>query len=81
MLFRSKGISRESALKLVIALQVTEERAEFLLGKLSFALNPGDYRDRIIIAILNARCYNPDQASEVLEWYGRNGKYKFTNIY
>ena len=35
----------------------------------------------IIIAILNARCYNPDQASEVLEWYGRNGKYKFTNIY
>ncbi len=76
-----KGISRESALKLVIALQVTEERAEFLLGKLSFALNPGDYRDRIIIAILNARCYNPDQASEVLEWYGRNGKYKFTNIY
>lgn len=76
-----KGISRESALKLVIALQVTEERAGFLLGKLSFALNRADYRDRVIIAILNARCYNPDQACEVLEWYGRNGKHKFTNIY
>lgn len=76
-----KGIRKETALKLVIALQLTQEQAGELLKKISFVLNDADYRDQIVIALLNARCFDPNQASSVLEWYSKYGIHKFTNIY
>ena len=76
-----KQLSKESALKLVIALQLSEEQANQLLRKVSMVLNNIDYRDQIVIALLKAHCYDPDEASMVLEWYSKNGKVKFENIY
>ncbi|PNV61547.1 hypothetical protein C0033_13265 [Clostridium sp. chh4-2] len=77
----AKRISKESALKLVIALQLTEKEAKELVKKASYALSRTDYRDHVIIALLHIQCYDPDEASEILEVLGKNKKHPFENIY
>lgn len=77
----TKKISKETGLKLVIALQMTEEEADSLLKKAFLALTSLDYRDRVIIALLRIKCYDPDEASEILDWFGKDKKHPFDNIY
>lgn len=78
---QAKGITKESALKLVIALQLSEKEAQELLKKASWSFNRSDYRDRVIIALLHTRCFDPREAAELLEEYSKNEKHPFQNIY
>lgn len=76
--------SKETLLKLVIALKMNEQEAGELMRKASNALNPLDPRDRIILALMDIRCYDILDVYDVLEEYGKhpskpeNG---FANIY
>lgn len=78
---KARGITKESALKLVIALQLSEKEAQELLKKASWSYNKSDYRDRVIIALLHVRCFDPRKAAWLLEEYGKNERHPFRNIY
>lgn len=78
---KARGITKESALKLVIALQLSEKEAQELLKKASWSFNKSDYRDRVIIALLHVGCFDPQKAAWLLEEYGKNEKHPFPNIY
>lgn len=77
----TKGISKDSALKLVIALQLTVEEAEKLIKKASLSMNCNEYPDRIVIALLNIRCYDPRAAAYLIEECRQITKPSFKNIY
>lgn len=81
MRLNAKGITKESALKLVIALQLSEREAEKLLKKASWSFNRNDYRDRVILALLHIRCFDPYEAAGLLEEYGKKEEHPFRNIY
>ena len=78
---KARGITKEGALKLVIALQLSEKEAQELLKKASWSFNKSDYRDRVIIALLHVRCFDPRKAAWLLEEYGKNERHPFRNIY
>ena len=65
----------------MIALQLSEKEAQDLLKKASWSFNKSDYRDRVIIALLHVRCFDPRKAAWLLEEYGKNERHPFRNIY
>lgn len=76
--------SKETLLKLVIALRMNEQEANELMRKGSGVLNPLDPRDRIILALIDIKCYDINDVYEVLEEYGKNPadpEKRFANIY
>ena len=73
--------SKETLLKLVFALKLDEEEAEELLKRGSNSLNEQDPRDRVVLALIDVRCYEIESVYEVLEEYGKNGAEPFKNIY
>ncbi len=81
----NKGLpSKDTLLKLVIALKLNEQEAGELMRRGSSALNPQDSRDRIILALLDIGCYDIDAIYEVMEEYGKhpaNPKDRFENLY
>ena len=82
----AKGITKESALKLVIALQLNEEEAKVILKKASWSFNPNDDRDNVILALLHRKCFVPKDAARILESYANTQKEGeticlFENIY
>lgn len=81
----NKGLpSKETLLKLIIALKMNEQEANELMRKGSNALNPLDARDRIILALIDIGCYDILDVYDVLEEYGKNPSKTencFENIY
>ena len=73
--------SKETLLKLVFALRLTEEEANILMAKGHDSLDETDPRDRIVLALLDIGCYDIEEVYEVLEEYGTNGVHPFKNIY
>lgn len=73
--------SKETLLKLVIALRLNEEEANELMRRGSNSLNESDPRDRVILALLDIACYEIEDVYDVLEEYGTNGAQPFKNIY
>lgn len=73
--------SKETLLKLVIALRLNEEEANELMRRGSNSLNESDPRDRVILALLDISCYEIEDVYDVLEEYGTNGAQPFKNIY
>lgn len=73
--------SKETLLKLVIALRLSEAEAEKLMELGQNALRFSDPRDRIILALIEIRCYDIYTVYDVLEEYGRHGAHPFSNIY
>lgn len=76
--------SQETLLKLVIGLRLNEQEANELMRKGSGVLNPLDPRDRIILALIDIKCYDIIDVYEVLEEYGKNAadpEKRFANIY
>ena len=76
--------SKETLLKLVIALRLDEQEADVLMRKGSSALNPLDPRDRVILALIDIKCYDIYDVYEVLEEYGKHPakpEDAFDNIY
>ena len=76
--------SKETLLKLIIALRLNEQEAQVLMRKGSGALNPLDPRDRVILALIDIKCYDIDDVYEVLEEYGKHPakpEDAFNNIY
>lgn len=73
--------SKETLLKLVFALRLSEEEANVLMKRGSNSLNETDPRDRVILALLDIRCYEIEDVYNVLEEYGTNGAQPFKNIY
>ncbi|MCD7824137.1 MAG: hypothetical protein LUG86_09025 [Oscillospiraceae bacterium] len=72
---------KETLLKLVIALRLSENEANSLMMMGSNSLNPSDPRDLVILALIDIKCYDIYDVYEVLEEYGKNGKRQFENIY
>ncbi len=77
----AKGISKESALKLVIALQLEEDEAKRLLKKASWSFDVSEQRDRVILALLHIHCFHPEEAAELLDVYSKDKNNPFINIY
>lgn len=73
--------SKETLLKLVFALRLTEAEANVLMTRGSNSLNEMDPRDRIVLALLDIACYDIESVYEVLEEYGTRGAHPFKNIY
>lgn len=72
---------KKTLLRLVIALRLNEENAIDLLRRGSSSFDPKDMRDQIILALIELKCYNPDDVYEVLEEYRLHGPHPFENIY
>lgn len=73
--------SKETLLKLVFALRLTESEAHELMKRGSNSLNEADPRDLIVLALLDIGCYDIEDVYDVLEEYGTNGAHPFKNIY
>lgn len=73
--------SKETLLKLVFALRLTEAEANVLMKRGSNSLNESDPRDRVVLALLDIGCYEIEDVYDVLEEYGTNGVQPFKNIY
>lgn len=73
--------SKETLLKLIIALRLNEAESNELMAKGHNSLDPNDPRDLVMLALIDIRCYDPVVVYEVLEEYGKNGVKKFHNIY
>ena len=77
--------SKETLLKLVIALRLNEQEAEDLLHRGSNSFDMTELRDQIILALIDIRCYNIEDVYEVLEEYRKQeiekNKKPFKNIY
>lgn len=73
--------SKETLLKLVIGLKMNEEDAEKLMYLGQNTLSLSDPRDRIILALIDIRCYDIYTVYDVLEEYGKRGARPFSNIY
>lgn len=72
---------KKTLLKLVIALHLNEEAAIDLMHRGASSFDPKDLRDQIILALIELKCYNPDDVYDVLEEYRLHGTQKFENIY
>lgn len=73
--------SKETLLKLVFALRLTEAEANELMKRGSNSLNESDPRDLVVLALLDIGCYDIEDVYDVLEEYGTNGAHPFKNIY
>ncbi len=73
--------SKETLLKLIIALRLSEAEAGKLMELGHNALRFSDPRDRIILALIDIRCYDIYTVYDVLEEYGKHGAHPFSNIY
>lgn len=73
--------SKETLLKLIIALKMDEDDANELMRLGHNALKLSDPRDRVILALIDIRCYDIYTVYEVLEEYGQNRTNGFSNIY
>lgn len=72
---------KETLLKLIIALKLNMEEAEAFMNKGSNSLTDTDPRDRIIMALIDIRCYDIGEVYHILKEYGENGPQPFKNIY
>lgn len=77
----TKNPNKETLLKLILALQLNLEEAKALMNKASSSLTDTDPRDRIVMALIDCRCYTPEDIYEIMEEYGQNGAQPFKNIY
>ena len=73
--------SKETLLKLIIGLQLNQDEAKLLMTLGHNELRESDPRDRIILALIDIRCYDIYTVYDVLEEYGKNGAQPFKNIY
>lgn len=73
--------SKETLLKLIIGLKMNEEDASELMRRGGNALKMSDPRDRVILALIDIRCYDIYTVYDILEEYGRKGRHTFANIY
>ena len=73
--------SKETLRKLVFALKMNEEDATELLRRGHDAFDETDPRDRVLLALIDIRCYDIYKVYEVLEEYGQHGKQPFRNLY
>lgn len=75
---------KETLLKIVIALKLTVQEADELMGKASNSLNYHDFRDRVIMACMYKKIYVPEDVYEILEYFAQTEdgkKRRFQNIY
>lgn len=77
------NVRKETLLKLVIALHLNEEDAEIVMKKGSSRFVYNDFRDQLILALLDIKCYEVDVIYDVLESFINDGlpQHKFENIY
>lgn len=73
--------SKETLLRIIIALKLNENDANEVmrLGRNSLSLS--DPRDRVILALIDIRCYDIYTVYDVLEEYGKYGARPFANIF
>lgn len=75
---------KETVLKLVIALQLSEAEASALLAKASWSFSDTDPRDAVILACIDVGCYDIETVYDTLEEYAHsdpNQPRRFKNIY
>lgn len=77
--------SKKTVFKLILALELTQEEAEALLGKVQAAFDPAEMQDQVILAMVNLREQgyelSVDDAAQVLDYYRENGPRPFNSIY
>lgn len=73
--------SKETLLKLIIALELNEEEAQEVLNKGGRSFCYSDFRDQLILAIIDKKIYDIETVFEILEKYRNDGVHKFENIY
>lgn len=73
--------SKETLLKLIIALKMDEDDVKELMRLGHNELKLSDPRDRVILALMDIRCFDIYTVYEVLEEYGQHGAQRFRNIY
>ena len=75
--------SKETLLKIVLALRLTVQEADQLMSRASNRLNYNDFRDRVIMACMYKKIYAPEDVYEILEYFSyKDGKTRrFKNIY
>lgn len=73
--------SKETLLKLIIALKMDEDDVDVLMKLGHNELKLSDPRDRVILALMDIHCYDIYTVYDVLEEYGQHGAQQFSNIY
>lgn len=73
--------SKETLLKLIMGLKMDEDTAVRLMELGENELRLSDPRDRVILALIDIRCYDIYTVYDVLEEYGKCGAQPFSNIY
>ena len=73
--------NKETLLKLIIGLRMDQDEAHLLMLLGHNELRMSDPRDRVILALIDIRCYDIYTVYDVLEEYGKNGAQPFKNIY
>lgn len=73
--------SKKTLLKLVIALRLDMEQATALLAKGREAFDKKDFQDRVIMALIDLKCYDINEVIEILDFYRENGPQAFDSIY
>jgi len=74
--------SKETLLKIVVALRLNEREAGDLLAAAGHSLH--DFRDQVILACMDCGYYEIEDVYDILEEYGGqiiNGRRRFKNIY
>lgn len=67
--------SEDTMFKIIFALQLTEEEAEYFLGLGGVTFNQANPTHKYILACINTQIFDPDEVYEVLDFY------KVHNIY
>ena len=73
--------SRDTVLKLIFALKLTEAEAQKLLNRFGHSFCYTEFRDQLIISMLEYKIYEIESVYEVMEMYRNDGVHHFENLY
>lgn len=77
--------SKKTVLKLILALELTENEAEALMAKAHCGFDFTSIQDQVILALIHLRAQghalDVNEAMEVLDYYRENGPRPFISIY
>lgn len=73
--------SKETLLKLIIGLRMNEADANKVMELGNNELRLSDPRDRLVLALIDIRCYDIYTVYDAMEEYGKHGAKPFANIY
>ncbi len=73
--------SKETLLKLIIVLELNETEATEMMNIAGNCFCYSDFRDQLILAIIDVKLYDVEAVYEIMEKYRNDGVHNFKNIY